>query len=133
MSKIGDLIPKSGIYTNPGVIVEKKEDGSVKIDTEPMTIHKYHRYSNTSGLTLEEKNTYNEILDKVYAKTSGMDRLNDIQTAIDEMKKDPGNINIVQYLRNQQAILIRQNRKLPREYVWDANQLNGLRVQTKAT
>jgi hypothetical protein len=131
MAKIGDLIPKSGMYTNPGVVVEKKEDGSVRIDTEPMTLHKYHRYSNTSGLNVEEKNTFNEILDQIYAKTDGMERLNDIQTAIDDLKKEPKNRNIVQYLRNQQAILIRQYRKLPREYVWDEGQLNGLRSKTE--
>ena len=131
MAKIGDLIPKSGMYTNPGVVVEKKDDGSVRIDTEPMTIHKYHRYSNTSGLSVEEKNTYNEILDQIYAKVDGMERLNDIQTAIDELKKEPKNRNIVQYLRNQQAILVRENRKLPREYNWDEEQLNGLRSKTK--
>ena len=89
MAKIGDLIPKSGMYTNPGVVVEKKDDGTVRVDTEPMTIHKYHRYSNTSGLSVEEKNMYNEILDQIYAKVDGMERLNDIQTAIDELKKEP--------------------------------------------
>lgn len=130
MPKIGDLIPKSGMYTNPGVIVEKKNDGSVVIDTEPLAIHKYHRYSNTSGLTVEEKNKYNEILDKIYAKTDGLDRLNDIQKAIDELKVDPQNSNVVQYLRNQQATLIRQNRQLPRQYSWDEEQLNGLRSET---
>lgn len=131
MAKIGDLIPKSGMYTNPGVIVEKKDDGSVVIDTEPLTIHKYHRYSNTSGLSEAEKNTYNEILDQIYTKTDGMERLNDIQTAIDTLKKEPKNRNIVQYLRNQQAILIRQNRQLPRSYSWDEDQLIGLRSNTK--
>ncbi len=131
MAKIGDLIPKSGMYTNPGVITKKNDDGSVVIDTEPMTINKYHRYSNTSGLSLEEKNKYNQILDEIYAKTDGLERLNDIQNAIDELKIEPENKNIVQYLRNQQAILIRQNRKLPREYVWDENQLSGLRTNTK--
>ena len=131
MAKIGDLIPKSGMYTNPGVITKKNDDGSVVIDTEPMTINKYHRYSNTSGLSLEEKNKYNQTLDEIYAKTDGLERLNDIQSAIDELKLDPENRNIVQYLRNQQAILIRQNRKLPREYVWDETQLSGLRTNTK--
>ena len=119
------------MYTNPGVVVEKKDDGTVRVDTEPMTIHKYHRYSNTSGLSVEEKNMYNEILDQIYAKVDGMERLNDIQTAIDELKKEPKNRNIVQYLRNQQAILVRENRKLPREYNWDEEQLNGLRSKTK--
>ena len=50
MAQIGDLVSKAGIYTNPGVIVEKKEDGTVVVDTEPMEVNKYHRYTNTTGL-----------------------------------------------------------------------------------
>ena len=57
MAKIGDLIPKSGIYTNPGVVIEKQADGNVRIDTDGQEISKYHRYANTSGLGLAEKNT----------------------------------------------------------------------------
>lgn len=123
MAEIGDLVSKSGMYTNPGVVVQKKEDGSVVIDTEPLTIHKYHRYSNTSGLTEGEKNRFNSILDKIYAKEENLDRLNDIQKDIDQLKKDPESKNIVQYLRNQQAVLIREAKVLPRTYTWDEAQL----------
>jgi hypothetical protein len=119
MAKIGDLVPKSGIYTEPGVIVEKKDDGTIMVDTEPMTINKFHRYMNTTGLSIEEKTQFNEILDKIYQKESDLDKLNDIQTEIDDLKKDPLNKNIVQYLRNQQAVLIRQTKQLPKTYLSD--------------
>ncbi|MDD9951815.1 MAG: hypothetical protein OXT67_09645 [Zetaproteobacteria bacterium] len=123
MANIGDLVLKSGMYTNPGVVVEKKVDGSVVVDTEPLTIHKYHRYSNTTGLTVEEKNTFNKILDRIYAKEDNLERLNDIQKDIDRLKTDTGSQKIVQYLRNQQAVLIRKAKVLPRTYNWDEAQL----------
>jgi len=123
MANIGDLVLKSGLYTEPGVVVEKKEDGSVVVDTEPLTINKYHRYSNTSGLTESEKNRFNQILDEIYTKENDVEKLNDIQKEIDVLKVDPLNKNIVQYLRNQQAVLIRQAKKLPRYYNWDEAQL----------
>lgn len=123
MAKIGDLIPKSGMYTEPGVVIEKKDDGTAVVDTEPLTIHEYHRYSNTSGLSLEEKRTFNRILDEVYKKEDDVEKLNDIQNEIDHLKADPENKNIVQYLRNQQAVLVRQARKLPRFYNQDEVQL----------
>ncbi len=119
MAKIGDIVPKSGMYTEPGVIVEKKDDGTVVVDTEPMSINKYHRYINTTGLSLEEKNKFNQILDKIYTKEDDLAKLNDIQGEIDQLKKDPRNKNIVQYLRNQQAILIRSAKQLPRMYLTD--------------
>ena len=123
MANIGDLVLKSGLYTEPGVVVEKKEDGSVVIDTEPMSIHKYHRYSNTSGLNEAEKQRFNQILDEIYEKENDVEKLNDIQKEIDMLKADPDNKNIVQYLRNQQAVLIRQAKRLPRYYNWDEAQL----------
>lgn len=123
MANIGDLVPKSGVYTQPGVVVEKKEDGNVVIDTEPMKINKYHRYTNTTGLTEQEKIAFNDILDQIYAKESDMERINDIQTEIDRLKMDPKSRNIVQYLRNQQAHLIRGTKQLPSTYQWDEAQI----------
>jgi len=116
MANIGDLVPKSGIYTDPGVITKKNEDGTINVDTEPLAINQFHRYTNTTGLTEQEKNKFNMILDQVYQKEQDVDKINDIQGAIDKLKTDPGNKNIVQYLRNQQAHLIRSSKSLPREY-----------------
>ncbi len=123
MTNIGDYVPKSGIYTNPGVIVEKKDDGTVKIDTEPMSINKFHRYTNTTGLSENEKNVFNDILDQIYTKENDIDKINDIQLEIDKLKADPGSRNVVQYLRNQQAHLIRNAKGLPREYSADGAKL----------
>lgn len=119
MATIGDLVPKSGVYTEPGVIVEKREDGTVVVDTEPMQVNKYHRYTNTTGLTEPEKEEFNRILDQIYSKENDTERINDIQTEIDRLKVDPKQKNIVQYLRNQQSALIRNAKELPRSYTAD--------------
>ncbi len=126
MANIGDLVPKAGIYTNPGVVVEKKEDGTVVIDTEPMTIHKFHRYTNTTGLNETEKNKFNMILDEIYQSNNDVEKINGIQKNIDRLKVDPENTKIVQYLRNQQSHLIRKAKELPRSYNWDASNIRGL-------
>ena len=117
MSKIGDLIPKTGIYTNPGVITQKKDDGTVKIDTDPMSVNKYHRYTNTTGLSEGEKNRFNKILDDIYEDDDDVARIDKIQNEIDELRKDPKNEKVVQYLKNQQSHLIRESRKLPNSYI----------------
>jgi hypothetical protein len=125
MSNIGDLVPKAGLYTNPGVITEKKDDGTITVDTEPMAVNKYHRYTNTTGLTEQDKNTFNSILDQIYQKENDVEKINDIQVSIDKLKVDPSNQKIVQYLRNQQAHLIRKAKQLPQTYNWDAANLRG--------
>jgi len=123
MAQIGDLVPKAGIYTKQGVVVEKKDDGTVVVDTEPLEVSKYHRHTNTTGLSVNEKNMFNQILDKVYQRPEDVDKINEIQKEIDRMKVDPNNQNIVQYLRNQQSHLVRAAKKTPRTYNWDESQL----------
>ena len=123
MANIGDLVPKSGIYTQPGVVVERKENGNIVIDTEPLSVSKYHRYTNTTGLSEADKNEFNSILDQIYAKEDSTDRINDIQKEIDRLKIDPKTRNIVQYLRNQQAFLVRETKSLPQQYEWDEAQI----------
>ena len=119
MVNIGDLVPRSGIYTEPGVVTEKKDDGNVVIDTDPMKINQFHRYANTTGLSEPEKQEFNKILDQIYTKENDVERINDIQTEIDRLKQDPHSKNIVQYLRNQQSVLIRGSRALPGKYQTD--------------
>lgn len=123
MAHIGDMVPKAGVYTEPGVVVEKKEDGSVVVDTDPMRVNKYHRYMNTTGLSEPEKQEFNTILDQIYTKEGDLDRINDIQKEIDRLKVDPQSKNVVQYLRNQQAHLIRATKALPQTYNWDEAKL----------
>ena len=116
---IGDIVPRSGNFTEPGVVVNKNPDGTVVVDTEPMAVSKYHRYTNTTGLSEDEKSKFNQILDQIYQKTNDIERINDIQNEIDQLRKVPSNQNVVRYLRNQQAYLIREAKGLPRVYQAD--------------
>ena len=122
---VGDVVARSGVYTEPGVVIDKKPDGSVLVDTEPMTLNKYHRYANTTGLSEGEKNQFNDILDQIYQKTDNIERVNDIQTEVDRLKLNPANQNVVRYLRNQQAFLIREAKGLPRMYQTDESKVGG--------
>jgi hypothetical protein len=122
---IGDVVARAGNFTEPGVVVDKRMDGTVVVDTEPMSLNKYHRYTNTTGLTEEEKNQFNGILDQIYQKTNDIERINDIQNEVDKLRMNPSNQNVVRYLRNQQAFLIREARGLPRMYQTDENKVKG--------
>jgi hypothetical protein len=119
--QVGDMVSRSGSSSGSGVVVQKNPDGSVVVDTEPLSVSQYHRYTNTSGLSEAEKNQFNEILDQIYQKTNDVERLNDIQTEIDKLRCTPGHQNIVKYLRNQQAFLIRDNKGASRAYFTDAS------------
>jgi hypothetical protein len=123
--QVGDMVSRSGSISGPGVVVQKNPDGSVVVDTEPLSVSHYHRYTNTSGLSEAEKNQFNEILDQIYQKTNDIERLNDIQTEIDKLRCAPGSQNIVKYLRNQQAFLMRDTKGASRAYITDTSIAKG--------
>lgn len=114
--QVGDYIAKAGIYTRPGVIVEKNEDGTLTIDTDEESIKQYHRHSNTTGLTPEEKERFNSIMDDIITADGNAEKLNALQESIDTLSREDGTKKVVQSLRNEQAQLIRHARELPRVY-----------------
>lgn len=123
--QIGDFVPKAGIYTKPGIVVEKKEDGTVVIDTDPKQIEKYHKYANTSGLTPEEKSRFNSIMDEVMEATDDGDRLNRLQEKIDMVRTEPNGKRVFDTLVNQQSTLIRYAKALPKVYSYDSEKITG--------
>ena len=119
----GDLVNKAGIYTRPGVVIEKKEDGTVVIDTDAEQVKKFHRHSNTTGLSVGDKDRFNTIMDDIMVGESNADRINNLQMKLDELRVDPGAQKLAQALRNEQAQLIRLSRELPRVYQYDSNKI----------
>ncbi len=114
--QIGDLVPKSGIYTEPGVVVAQRSNGDVVVNTDKRLVDYFHRYTNTTGLSLDEKNEFNNILDQIYQRTSDVDKIEAIQEEIDRLQADPSKKKMLQYLRNQQSYLIRKSKTLPTVY-----------------
>lgn len=108
--QIGDLVTRTGSFASPGVVVQKNDDGSVVVDTEPQAVSDYHKYTNTTGLTEDEKDEFNCILDEIYARPNQAERIQGIEEEIGRLREQQANQNIVRYLRNQQAYLMRNSR-----------------------
>lgn len=114
--QLGDYVPKVGIYTNPGIVAEKKDDGTIVIDTNKDSIKQYHRHSITTGLTPKEKEMFNDIMDDVMSMGDNSERISELQKRIDSLKSNPQNKKVSDFLRNEQAQLIRWSKDLPRIY-----------------
>lgn len=114
--QIGDFVPRAGIYTKPGVVTESKANGDVVVDTDPAMINKYHRHAITTGLSPEDKDKFNAIMDDVMSMKTNDERLNNLQSTIDSLKNDPNNKKVAGALHNEQAVLIRLSRELPKVY-----------------
>jgi hypothetical protein len=121
--QIGDMINKAGIFTKPGVVVEKKEDGTVVIDTNDDQIKRFHRHSNTTGLTMEDKEKFNGIMDEIMQGESNSKRIDQLQETVDAMRNDPASTKLSQALKNEQAQLIRISKELPRVFNYDPSKI----------
>lgn len=121
--QIGDLIPRAGIYTQPGVVSEIKENGDVVVNTDPAAIKQHHRYAITNGLSPEHKDKFNQIMDEVSKMKTNDERLNALQRSIDELRTDPQQRKVADALHNEQAVLIRMSRELPRVYQLSAREI----------
>lgn len=114
--QLGDYVPKVGIYTNPGIVAEKKDDGTIVIDTNKDSIKQYHRHSITTGLTPSEKEIFNDIMDDVMSMGENSERIIELEKRIDSLKSTPKNKKVSDFLRTEQAQLIRWSKDLPRIY-----------------
>lgn len=114
--QLGDYVPKVGIYTNPGIVAEKRDDGTIVIDTNKDSIKQYHRHSITTGLTPNEKEIFNDIMDDVMSMSENSERIIELQKRIDSLKNTPKNKKVSDFLLNEQAQLIRWSKDLPRVY-----------------
>ena len=123
--QVGDFVPRAGIYTNPGVVSQIKQNGDVVVDTDPEMIAKYHRYAITTGLTLQDKEKFNAIMDSVAQMQSNDERLNSLQRNIDELRETPNSKEVSQSLLNMQAVLIREAKELPRVFSVAADKFQG--------
>jgi hypothetical protein len=123
--QIGDYVPKAGIYTKPGIVIEKKDDGTVVINTDPKEIERYHKYANTSGLTPQEKVRFNSIMDEVMEANDDAERINRLQEKIDMVRHEPDGKRVFETLVNQQSTLIRFAKALPKVYSYDSQQITG--------
>jgi hypothetical protein len=121
--QIGDMVNKAGIFTKPGVVIEKKEDGTVVIDTNEDQIKRFHRHSNTTGLSMEDKEKFNSIMDEIMRGESNSMRIDQLQETVDTMRNDPTSVKLSQALKNEQAQLIRISKELPRVYNYDPNKI----------
>ena len=116
MVQIGDLVQKTDTFSQAGVVVEKKGDGSLVVDSHPQKIEEYHKYLDTTGLTESEKIKFNDILDEVYEGSGRQELIQDLQDIMDDLRKNPENDNIIKYLKRQQIVLTRTVRATPRYF-----------------
>ncbi len=114
--EVGDLVSTTGNFSQSGVVVEKKADNQIVISSDPKDVSKYHRYSTTTGLTLEEKEKFNSIMDEISKTPNLIDEISLIQIKINELKNKEDSGKVTSVLQNKQAELIRKSQELPMVY-----------------
>lgn len=98
--RVGDTVfSPSGA---PSVVVGRDEAKStLKLDQDFKAFQVSTRHGLVNGMAPETREIFNEIMDEAMADKDNADRVSFLQGKIDELKVDPRNTKLVQYLNGE--------------------------------
>lgn len=91
-----------GINGTPGVVKnldhERKE---YTIDTDREGVRKVHRHGYINGLSLEERESFNKVVDDVSEIQDPKEKIEKMQKIVEESRLDSKNIRMTRYLESE--------------------------------
>jgi len=116
MYRIGDtLFTATG---KPGVIVGRADGGtSLRIETQGEKVENVKQRGYINGLSPEEREVYNQIVDDVRASADIKARVEKLQEKVESLKLDPRQLNLTRYLEAELAHTMNTSGFQAREYI----------------
>ncbi len=98
------------------VTSKDKEARTVQISMEKDKLKTHHPFGYINGLSIEDRQKYNSILEKVHAHSDIQEKMKGFQAAIDETSQDPRNYLLTRYLKSELAHVMHSHNIHPRTY-----------------
>jgi hypothetical protein len=113
--RVGDTVfSPSG---SPSVVVGRDEAKStLKVDQDFKAFQVATRHGLINGLAPESREQFNAIMDEVMSDSDNSERVGFLQSKIEELKVDPKNTKLVQYLEGEVRHLMNIKGIKPRFY-----------------
>jgi hypothetical protein len=113
--RIGDTVFSQAAV--PSVVVGRDQATStLKTDQDFAAFQVATRHGLINGLAPESREKFNEIMDEVMSDKDNAERVTALQSKIDELKIDPRNNKLVQYLNGEVKHLMNLKGIRPRFY-----------------
>lgn len=102
----------------PGIVRDRNEvTGKLKVDTDVKAVKTDMRHGYINGLTGEQREQFNAILDEVKASTEDpTERISKLDTKVKELEMDPHQLGLSRYVRAEMVHIMNSNGIKPREY-----------------
>lgn len=95
--RVGDTVFSQS--AKPAVVVGRDEtQAAIKVDRDFKAFQVNTRHGLLNGIAPETRGQFNEIMDEVIANKSNEDRVMMLQDKIEELRQDPKNFKLIQYL-----------------------------------
>lgn len=119
---VGDMIfTRNG---QPGIVTSRNpETAELVVQTKGEDLEKTKRRGYINGLTVEERDQFNKVIDEVKALEKPEERIMQLRAKIEETAADPRQRVLNRYLSAEMAHLMNTYRFEPREYKtpeWEA-------------
>ena len=114
--RIGDTLFNA--VGKPGVMVGRSEDGeSLRIETEGENLESARHRGYINGLSPEERELYNAIVDEARAQPEVKARVEHLQEQVEAFRHDPRQQNLTRYLEAELAHTMNSTGFQSKEYV----------------
>ena len=91
----------------PGVIVGKDPvTATLKVDTNKDVVAKNSRHGYINGMEIGQKRDFNAIMDKMRSIEDRREQVGFLRDRLDEIKNDPKQVSLTQYLKAELAHLM---------------------------
>jgi hypothetical protein len=86
----------------PGVIKNlDQERKEYTIDTDREAVRKIHRHGYINGLSVEERESFNKVVDEVSAVEDPKEKIEKMQKIVEESRLDSKNLRMTRYLESE--------------------------------
>lgn len=115
------------VFTDRGmpatVVAKDPVSNTLKVDTQKSVMNKHTRHGYINGLEQGERLNFNQIMDKVRAFEDRSEQVNFLRDKINEIKSDPKQVSLKQYLVGELSHLMQTYRVEPRYYEIDESKI----------
>jgi hypothetical protein len=102
----------------PGIVKDRNEiTGKLKVDSDLQRVKQDMRHGFINGLTPEQREVFNTILDEVKGSTEDPgERVTILNAKVKELEQDPKLFGLTRYVKAEMVHIMNSNNIKPREY-----------------
>lgn len=111
----------------PGIVTERNPlTKEIKVSQEQALVAKNQRHGYINGLSTEQREAFNKVMDNVREEPDPLKRVEELQARIKELDDDPRNFVVSRYLSSEVAHIMSMANITPKTYTVEEDRVRGV-------